>query len=160
MGRNQYRKKPKIKITPSSTTLSRCVSCGKKIVGRRSYCDDCLPERKGETTSSFISKGPERLKELRKSGVDQAHGGEAGKKRGNQAREHLSKNKRWEEQNGNELDNIDFERDILPGLHNIAIRKIQKETGLSLRYYSLIRQGRTPHRRHWSILIRLVEENN
>jgi hypothetical protein len=107
-----------------------------------------LPERKQETISSFISKEPEKLKELRESGLDRAHGGEAGKKRGNQNREHKLENKKWDEQNENKLDNIVFERDIFPGLQNISIRKIQKVTGLSLRYCSLIRQGKVPHKRH------------
>ena len=159
-GRDKYRKNSHNQATQLITISSRCVSCGKEIEKGRTYCDNCLPEERQEQLTRFITSGPKRLKELRDSGFDLAHGGEVGKKRGNRNRKHILENRKWDHQNLNELLNIDFEKDILPGLQCVPIRKIQKVTGLSLRYCSLIRQGTVPHKRHWEKLRILIKINN
>jgi hypothetical protein len=54
----------------------------------------------------------------------------------------------WEEQHGKLVDLSAFQRDILPLIQDIPLSQLQKATGLSLRYVSLIRRGeRTPHPR-------------
>jgi hypothetical protein len=43
-----------------------------------------------------------------------------------------------------------FRREILPLLQAVPLRRLVAETGLSLRYCSLIRRGeRVPHLRYW-----------
>jgi CRISPR-associated endonuclease Cas1 len=159
-GRDKYRKNTITRVSRSINVSSRCVSCGKPIEKGRVYCDDCLPEEKQEQLTRFSASGPKRLQEMRDSGIDPAHGGELGKKRGNRNRKHILENKKWDKQNMNNLDDIHFEKDILPGLQDMPIRKIQKATGLSLRYCSLIRQGKVPHKRHWENLLKLVLVKN
>jgi hypothetical protein len=59
-----------------------------------------------------------------------------------------------DESHGKLVDLSAFQRDILPLIQNIPLSRLQKGTGLSLRYVSLIRRGeRTPHPRHWQALI-------
>jgi hypothetical protein len=51
---------------------------------------------------------------------------------------------------------VDFARDILPGLQAVTLRRIMEATGLSKRFASQIRNGlAVPHRRHWPALTRL-----
>ena len=89
-------------------------------------------------------------------GIVLSQSGQATGKRGIQVREHKLENAKWESQNSDALDGINFENDILPGLQNFSITKIQRATGLSLRYCSLIRQGYAPHKRHWENLLKLI----
>jgi hypothetical protein len=59
------------------------------------------------------------------------------------------KAREWEERHGKLVDLSAFQRDILPLIQEIPLSRLQKATGLSLRYVSLIRRGeRTPHPRH------------
>jgi hypothetical protein len=56
----------------------------------------------------------------------------------------------WDEQHGKLVDLSAFWRDILPLIRDVPLSRLQRATGLSLRYVSLIRRGeRTPHPRHW-----------
>jgi hypothetical protein len=69
----------------------------------------------------------------------------------------------WDEAaRGKLVDLSSSERDILPLIRDIPLSRLQRATGLSLRYVSLIRRGeRTPHPRHWQSLLRataLAEE--
>jgi hypothetical protein len=60
----------------------------------------------------------------------------------------------WDDQHGKLVDLSAFQRDILPLIQNVPLGRLQRATGLSLRYVSLIRRGeRTPHPRHWQALI-------
>jgi hypothetical protein len=59
----------------------------------------------------------------------------------------------WDEQHGKLVDLSAFRREILPLIQEIPLSQLQRATGLSLRYVSLIRRGeRTPHPRHWGAL--------
>jgi hypothetical protein len=63
----------------------------------------------------------------------------------------------WDERYGKLTDLSAFRREILPLIQEIPLFRLQRETGLSLRYVSLIRRGeRTPHPRHWQALLRAV----
>ena len=63
----------------------------------------------------------------------------------------------WDEQHGQLVDLSAFQRDILPLIQDIPLSRLQRATGLSLRYVSLIRRGeRTPHPRHWQVLILVI----
>jgi hypothetical protein len=62
----------------------------------------------------------------------------------------------WDDQHGKLIDLSAFQRDILPLIQNVPLSRLQKATGLSLRYVSLIRRGeRTPHPRHWEAFLRV-----
>jgi hypothetical protein len=55
----------------------------------------------------------------------------------------------WDERYGKLVDLSAFEREILPLVQDVPLSRLQRATGLSLRYVSLIRRGeRTPHPRH------------
>jgi hypothetical protein len=46
-----------------------------------------------------------------------------------------------------------FKREILPAIADVPLSKLQRTTGLSLRYVSQIRRGeKTPHPKHWAAL--------
>ena len=60
----------------------------------------------------------------------------------------------WGEAHGKLVDLSAFRRDILPLNQNVPLSRLQRATGLSLRYASLIRRGeRTPHPRHWAAFV-------
>jgi hypothetical protein len=60
----------------------------------------------------------------------------------------------WDERHGKLVDLSAFQRDILPLIQGVPRSQLQQATGLSLRYVSLIRRGvRTPHPRHWQVLL-------
>jgi hypothetical protein len=55
-----------------------------------------------------------------------------------------------DEQHDKLVDLSAFQRDILRLIQGMPLSRLQRATGLSLRYVSLIRRGaRTPHPRHW-----------
>jgi hypothetical protein len=54
----------------------------------------------------------------------------------------------WDDQHGKLVDLSAFQRDILRLIQDVPLSGLQRATGLSLRYVSLIRRGeRTPHPR-------------
>ena len=60
----------------------------------------------------------------------------------------------WDEQHGKLVDLSAFQRDILPLIQNVPLSRLQRATGLSPRYVTLIRRGdQTPHPRHWQALL-------
>lgn len=77
-----------------------------------------------------------------------------------QLRERHKENRRWQRDQGAVDQEVDFETDILPGLAAVRPGEIAEATGLSETYAAQIRRGeRTPHRRHWTALRTLAEEN-
>ena len=61
---------------------------------------------------------------------------------------------RLSQRHGKVVDLSAFQRDILPLIQEIPLSRLQRATGLSLRYVSLIRRGeRTPHPRHWQAFV-------
>jgi hypothetical protein len=60
----------------------------------------------------------------------------------------------WDERHGKLVDLSAFQHEILPLIRGVPLSRLQKATGVSLRYVSLIRRGeRTPHPRHWQRLL-------
>jgi hypothetical protein len=56
----------------------------------------------------------------------------------------------WDQANPVPANPAVFQREILPLLQGVPLRRLVKATGLSLRYCSLIRRGeKVPHPRHW-----------
>ncbi len=137
-----------------------CRECGVVLEdGDRRYCDNCLPQRRKETATIFTSAGPVALARRRAEGLDPAHGGHAGRKRGQHNADHARANAEWENINGSQQVDVDFARDVLPGLQGVPLSAIMDASGLSLRYCSLIRRGlKVPHPRHWPCLMRIGEK--
>jgi hypothetical protein len=64
------------------------------------------------------------------------------------------KPREWGEAHGKLVDLSAFQRDILPLIQDVPLSRLQRATGLSLRYASLIRRGeRTPRPRQWQGLV-------
>jgi hypothetical protein len=129
------------------TILERCAMCGEPVQDRL-YCERCTPQQQAETLQKWIQAG---------SRARRTHGGVSGVKRGAANRAHLR---------ANAMDNADALREvydwsaIFEDIQEIPLRTLASETGLSLRYVSLIRRGlKTPHPRHWPKFAKLVEGN-
>jgi hypothetical protein len=86
-------------------------------------------------------------------GVDPTHGATAAARRAETNVIRKREGREWDERHGKLVDLSAFQRDILPLIQGIPLSRLQRATGLSLRYVSLIRRGeRTPHPRHWKAL--------
>jgi CRISPR-associated endonuclease Cas1 len=159
-GRDGLRRGVRQKRMPDATLPAACLMCG-VVLDRadRDYCDDCLPEyRVEQVAQTFARAGTVALAKRRAVGIDPAHGGDAGWKRGRRNAEHIAAVAQWEQEHGVDKasDHDTFARDILPRLEGVSLRDIANATGLSEGYCSFIRNGRkTPHRRHWKVLARL-----
>ncbi len=131
-----------------------CRECGLVLDDpERRYCDGCLPERREEAVARFASAGPAELARRRAEGYDLAHGGEAGRAKGQRNAEHAAANATWEAEHGSGWDPEEFRREVLPRLQGVPLRAMIATTGLSLRYCSLVRRGdQVPHPRHWDVL--------
>jgi len=109
---------------------------------------------RAEQRADFATAGPAALAKLRQQGVDPAHGGAARKRRADTMhRRHreATENKDREPAQPNQ-----FEREILPAIQNVPLRRLAEATGLSLSYCALIRAGeRVPRPRHWQALARV-----
>lgn len=157
-GRDPYRTHdPTKKATPVPITR-RCLGCGANLEGERTYCEACLPEVREAQTHAFVSRGLQVLSEARQGGEDPAHGGEAARKRASALAQRKAEREAWERENGSgETERTYFLSEVLPKLANIPVTRIAKETGLSLRYAALIRQGKViPHPVHYDALRTLV----
>ncbi len=154
-GRDRVRRNPARSVPAQSAVLPpACRGCGVLLENLdRLYCDECLPERQAESIASFSVAGPEALSRLRAEGTDPAHGGDAGRKRGERNAQHERERAVWEREHGSSQDPAYFVGEVLPQLQAIPLSTIMRATGFSLRYCSLIRRGqRVPHPRHWQAL--------
>ncbi len=153
-GRDGVRRNPRKQPgPPKPTPAGVCRSCGVMLASpKRSYCDDCLDERKAEGLKAFARAGSTSLSKLIAQGRDPAHGGEAGLKRAETVSRRLREAKEWNERHPRP-NASEFVRTILPSVQRVSIRRMVKATRLSPRYCSLIRRGlRVPHPRHWKAL--------
>jgi CRISPR-associated endonuclease Cas1 len=142
--------------------VRRCRTCGAVLDADHkdaAYCATCHPEHKAKTLAAFMRAGPEALAERRARGDDPAHSDAADRAKGTRNLQHMQAAEAWEQEHDKgdaALDRAQFTREILPLLQSIPIRQIQRATGLSLRYVSLIRRGEVvPHPRHWTTLAAL-----
>lgn len=151
-----------------------CLECGVVLEpsARRRYCNECMPRQRavlgtGEgrvalemTRSAFAAAGGRAaLAKMRAAGRDPAHGGDAAERRGRTITAQMAAGTAWDQEHGDIDDGTDFIRDVLPGLRSIPLQVMVNATGLSRGYCSFIRRGlKVPHRRHWTVLTRLIEE--
>lgn len=156
------RKPKRPAMVPDAALPHTCRGCGKTLRLRtQTYCEDCYPDAHAEQVAeTFTGSGLATLAELRASGNDPAHGGDAGQRRGERNAAHVAAAMTWDQDDDDRalLDAETFTSDILPGLRGVPLRSIAEATGLSQGYCSFVRRGqRVPHRRHWATLARLGE---
>jgi CRISPR-associated endonuclease Cas1 len=146
---------------PTSVTPNVCKACGAKVsIRKRVYCDGCFPEQMAaqqrSVQSKFVAAGPAKLKAMREAGIpttspDGARRRSVGISRQQQAV--LA----WRDDGS--LDDVDFNRDILPKLQRITVRKVAEATGVTGSHASRLRGGKCQaHKRHWKALLQLVDE--
>lgn len=162
--RHQNRKR---RATRSSTAarprpMPACKRCGEPVPRRsRTYCDDCLPHYQREQyAEAFQGSGIAAIEHRKAAGRDPTHGDRAAARRANTNITRKREAREWDEQHGKLVDLSAFQRDILPLIQDVPLSSLQRATGLSLRYVSLIRRGeRTPHPRHWATLLSAPASN-
>jgi CRISPR-associated protein Cas1 len=140
---------------------SSCRRCGGPLPRRgRVYCDACLPAYQREQyTTAFHGSGLRTIEDRKHNGNDPTHGGKAAERRAKTNIERKAAARQWDERHGKLVDPSAFHRDILPQIRTVPLSQLQRSTGLSLRYVSLIRRGeKTPHPRHWQALIAATEQ--
>jgi hypothetical protein len=141
--------------TPPRPTPN-CKRCGGPLPRRdRVYCDDCLPHYQREQyAKAFHGSGLSAIEKKKAAGEDPAHGATAAVRRAETNITRKREAREWDERHGKLVDLSAFQRDILPLIQEIPLSRLQRATGLSLRYVSLIRRGeRTPHPRHWQAFL-------
>ena len=95
-----------------------------------------------------------RIEQKKAEGADPTHGAAAAASRAQTNITRKQQAREWDEQHGKLVDLSAFQRNILPLIENIPLSRLQRATGLSLRYVSLIRRGeKVPHPRHWQALL-------
>ena len=132
--------------------LPSCKRCGDPVPRReRVYCDACLPHYQSEQfTQAFVNSGLSALEKKKAAGQDATHGGAAARLRGHATAQRKAEIVAWESEYGKLIDLSAFEREILPKIQAVSLSRLQRATGLSLRYVSQIRRGeKRPHPRHW-----------
>jgi hypothetical protein len=137
------------KATMPATT---CKRCGGAVPRRgRVYCDACLPHYQREQyAEAFHGSGLEAIEQRRRQGEDPTHGKDVAERRAKANVQRKSEVREWDARFGKLTDLSAFQREILPLIQNIPLSRLQRATGLSLRYVSQIRRGeKTPHPRHW-----------
>jgi CRISPR-associated endonuclease Cas1 len=133
-----------------------CRHCGGELPHQdRVYCDDCLPHYQREQyEKAFRGSGLSAIEQRKAAGEDPTHGATAAIRRAEANITRKREAKEWDEQYGKLVDLSAFQRNILPLIRDVPLSRLQRATGLSLRYVSLIRRGeRTPHPRHWGAFI-------
>jgi len=150
-GRGRVRVRRFKEAQPERAALPKtCVLCGAELKeSRRRYCTSCKPAQSLEA----MSKAHETLQARRVAGNDPAHGGEAGRQRGQRNAETLRANLAWEREQLQVPDAAVFATEIKPKLDQMSLAAMMRATGLSRPYCSMIRCGvRVPHPRHWEAL--------
>ena len=131
-----------------------CARCGGPLPHqKRIYCQPCEAVfRQEQAGRAGVRLAPIHIARAQ-TGHDATHGGEAAIRRGSRNTQRKTELREWDEQHGKLVDLSAFERDILPGIRNVPLSRLQRATGLSLRYVSQIRRGeKTPHPRHWAAI--------
>jgi CRISPR-associated endonuclease Cas1 len=151
-GRNRlarYGSEPRLPRLKTPTMNGTCKDCGGLLPRRgRVYCDDCLP------TNSQRGSGLSATEWTQRKGHDPTHGATASIARATSNVARKREAREWDQKHGKLVDLSSFEREILPLIRGVPLSRLQKATGLSLRYVSLIRRGeRVPHPRHWQALL-------
>lgn len=150
-GRDGQRRMDRRPAGPVVIVARSCRECGGGVLVGRDYCDICLPERRAAHIDRFAEAGPAALARLRATGQKPGHDGASAAKRSATYRRRRAEQLAWDREHGEPADQTEFVEQILPGLAGVTLTELQKATGLSRRYCSLIRRGLyTPHARWWA----------
>jgi CRISPR-associated endonuclease Cas1 len=143
------RSAPALAAPKAPPARATCRECGGELPHpRRVYCDDCLTQHQEQGAGLTGAEWATRR------GEDPTHSATAAARRANSNIARKSEIREWDKQYGKVVDLSAFERDILPLIQDVPLSRLQRATGLSLRYVSLIRRGeRTPHPRHWQAFL-------
>lgn len=137
--------------------VKTCRECGEILRGRRRLlCDACAFEHRVE---SVQRAGKASLSRMRAQGEnDPARSLKARAKLGASQTRRARERAEWEmDHPGEKPDPAVFRTEILPGLAQIPVARIARETGLSLSQSWSIRRGeRVPHPRFWPALRELA----
>jgi hypothetical protein len=166
-GRDRYRKKDTKKTSRSTLSLRTCRECGKLFEkGNRPFCSkECWEKYNDQiVVKKLVEAGSRSISDMRSSGKDPAHGGEAAIKRGITITKRIREREDWERQNNGvdiDAEKERFKCEVLPLLRDVPLRRIVKATGLSIRYVSLIRRGqKVPHPMHYQKLEEMISMYN
>jgi hypothetical protein len=147
------------KKNSDTTAPSHCHTCGTATEKDRTQCDTCLLPFQQEQLKEMVSGAHDRLRELRDSGQDPAHGNDAAIRRGESVSANNRASQKWN-RNNERLEPATFTNDILPLLQEVPLSEMAEATGLSKGYCSFIKRGtKIPHERHWAALERLIRGN-
>jgi len=158
-GRDGIRRSERRARSTPMDVSEACLSCGLALVGSgRSYCDDCLGDRRHEVLATFSSSGPEALARMRRHGEDPMSKPDVKNRLAQANARRRREAAEWDA--GHERPDPEiFRREILPGLAGVPIGVLMRATGLSKRYAWLIRRGGyVPHPRWWPTLRKLAGE--
>ncbi len=135
--------------SPSTVELSKnCQQCGTALSRGGKLCERCW--RQFQDSAEWVAVGRARLIQLRKEGVDPAHGGQAAQKRSPKVGAENRRSYKWNKENTDRPGPEVFEQEILPSLQGVSLKDMATATGLSIDYCSKIRRGlKVPHPRHW-----------
>lgn len=158
-GRSGIRRgKRKLPAVPAPRNRS-CQTCGALVVGKRTFCDGCLPERRAQVAEAFQGSGPAAIARLQSQGDNPSSRPSAKRKLARSIAENRKAAAAWEKAHPGDADPGIFDREILPGLSGVPLSRIMGAAGISVRYASLIRRGsKRPHPRHWEALRALAPE--
>jgi CRISPR-associated protein Cas1 len=162
-GRDPYRKAARQARTrkriAERMVPNACRECGEVLRSRtRVLCDACAFEHRVEGAQQA---GRATLARMRARGeADPARSPEARAKLGTAQSRRARERAEWERAHAGETpDPLVFRVEILPGLADVPVNRIARETGLSTAHAWHIRRGkRLPHARFWPVLRQLSED--
>jgi uncharacterized Zn finger protein (UPF0148 family) len=130
---------------------SACRNCGVVLdASDRAYCPDCVPQFEAERTATLVRAAKETLSAMRSSPADPAQSDKARRKRMEKAREMSLSARAWEREHGPVADTTVYEREILPKMQTLSVRRLVALTGLSEYYLWQVRKGeKRLHARFW-----------
>jgi CRISPR-associated endonuclease Cas1 len=145
---------------PAAKTVlpATCQRCGLATAASdRKYCDACLGIEKREQFEQIKLNGVRRLEKMRQERQDPAQSNTANEKRRHTQSQRIRQRREWEVDHPDTADLGAFNRDVLPRLKGVSLRRIRDATGLSLSYCARIRGGvSVPHAVHWPALRQLT----
>jgi CRISPR-associated endonuclease Cas1 len=153
----------KLSTVPMSALHNACRECGTPLsVRKRVYCDACGPAivaaRRNKSKAAFAAAGSAKLAEMRAAGFDPTNTDEARRRRVQSSTAARRAVVAWKDDGS--LAEVDFRRDILPGLQHLLVRVVAEAMGASMTHGSKVRSGGLiPHRRHWRALLQLSIDN-
>jgi CRISPR-associated endonuclease Cas1 len=132
-----------------------CHSCGRILPeGRRTYCDECLPEARRDRGLSHVG-----VASRRRSRVARTYTSKKSERQAEEGRRRTAKEAAWEAKHRGmrRPDPAEF-APIAVGLQRFTASEIARHLGVSVSIASKYRRGlAVPHVRHWAALAELAD---